>query len=265
MMMRTEMTDERLRGVAPSVFADRAYQEMSDRYRFIPTIKVIDGLRKAGIVPVSAFQSRSRIPGKGEYTKHSIRFMIADDLGMKHLNVGDHRPEIQLVNSHDGTASYRLYLGLYRCICSNQMVVYDRSLMDMRVIHRGNGHLVRSVVAQSRKLAQKAEGVLEVVERWRGIDLDEERQAKFAQEALGLYGSTIEVDPKRLLQRRRYADGNPDLWTVYNKVQENMIKGGLYGRNSKGKGVHTRAVASVDRNLEINLGLWRLADKFSRG
>ena len=63
------------------------------------------------------FQSRS------EHTKHMIRFRHADSLPS--VAVGDSLVEVVLVNSHDGTSSYKLMAGIFRLVCSNGMVVSE--------------------------------------------------------------------------------------------------------------------------------------------
>ncbi|KGQ17476.1 hypothetical protein HMPREF3129_10120 [Proteus sp. HMSC14B05] len=47
------------------------------------------------------------------------------------------------------------------------------------------------------------------------------------------------------LQPRRWEDKKDALWTVYQRLQENLIKGGLSGRNAKGKQARTRSVKMV--------------------
>lgn len=37
----------------------------------------------------------------------------------------------------------------------------------------------------------------------------------------------------QLLAPRRWQDESGDLWTTYQRIQENLIKGGLNGRNAK--------------------------------
>jgi hypothetical protein len=50
------------------------------------------------------------------------------------------------------------------------------------------------------------------------------------------------VTESQILSARRWQDESGDLWTTYQRIQENLIKGGLPGRTTKGKRAHTRAV-----------------------
>ena len=106
---QTPLTLEEIGQRAPSALATRPFDAMSAKYGFVPTIGVIEAMVKVGFQPFSAVQSRTRIVGKGDFTKHLIRFRHAD---VGPLVVGDVIPEVVLINSHDGTSAYRLIAGL---------------------------------------------------------------------------------------------------------------------------------------------------------
>lgn len=66
-------------------------------------------MRKEGFEPFIVAQSRSRIEGKSEYTKHMIR--------MRHAGQVSAKPEangIILIASHDGASSYQMLAGVFR-------------------------------------------------------------------------------------------------------------------------------------------------------
>ncbi|MEN9476374.1 MAG: hypothetical protein RLZZ300_515, partial [Pseudomonadota bacterium] len=42
------LSDEQIRAVAPSIFAQAAHESRSARYTYIPTIEVLAGLRREG-------------------------------------------------------------------------------------------------------------------------------------------------------------------------------------------------------------------------
>jgi hypothetical protein len=96
----TPLADEQMRRAAPSIFAEGKHGSRSERYTYIPTIEVLRGLRREGFEPFMVAQSKSRIEGKTEFTKHMIR--------MRHAGQVNTRPEaneIILINSHDVCAS----------------------------------------------------------------------------------------------------------------------------------------------------------------
>lgn len=67
------------------------------------------------------------------------------------------------------------------------------------------------------------------------------------------------VTASQLLTPRRREDRSSDLWTTFNRVQENTIKGGLTGRNKQGRRTTTRAVNGIDQDVKLNRALWVLA------
>ena len=71
------LTREQIRVAAPSVFAEQPYHAMSAKYRFFPTSHVVEALMHQDFLPVRAQQSRTRIEGKGDFTKHLLRFRHA--------------------------------------------------------------------------------------------------------------------------------------------------------------------------------------------
>ncbi len=60
--------------------------------------------------------------------------------------------------------------------------------------------------------------------------------------------------------RSRREDYGKDLWSAYQTIQENMLKGGISGRSAKGKRIHTRAIHSIDTDIKLNRALWVMAE-----
>ena len=58
-------------------------------------------------------------------------------------------------------------------------------------------------------------------------------------------------------------DRSKDLWTTFNVVQENIIKGGLhavkYNEGIPVRNVSSRSVKSIDGDVKLNRALWTLA------
>ena len=68
------------------------------------------------------------------------------------------------------------------------------------------------------------------------------------------------ITEEQVLQPRRWEDKKDDLWTVYQRLQENLIKGGLSGRNVKGKRARTRSVNGIDGDIKLNKALWVMTE-----
>ena len=66
---------------------------------------------------------------------------------------------------------------------------------------------------------------------------------------------------KRLTEHAHLIDDRrPDLWSVFNRTQENLTKGGLHGRSANGRRQQTRPIQGIDSDVRLNRALWMLAD-----
>ena len=258
-MLRSDspLSDDQIRRVAPSIFADSKHQSRSERYTYIPTIDVLRGLRNEGFQPFMVCQTRVRHDDRREYTKHMLRLRHADQI------TGDEANEIVLLNSHDGTSSYQMLAGMLRFVCQNGMIAGD-NVADIRVPHKGN--IVQNVINGAFDVLDGFDLIHEQKEGMRAVTLDRDEQHAFARSALTLrYDPTdanapAPVTENQLLAPRRFEDRRDDLWTVFNCVQENLTKGGLHGRSRTGRSMSTRPITGIDQNVKLNRALWMLAD-----
>ncbi len=256
-MTNATLTRDDLRRAAPSVFADRPWQAMSGRYRMVPTIDVVNILAERGFRPVRAHQSRSRVPGKEGFTRHLLRFRHESALDPP--SVGQEAPELVLTNSHDGTSAYRFMAGIFRLVCGNGLIVQSADFGSIGVRHSGGADFRARIVEATCRVAEEAPRTLETIEAWKRVALSPEQRLAFAEAAWGLKPNPS-IRPSHLLIPRRLEDDRPDLWHTLNRVQENLIRGDLRGINARGRRIRTRPVRSVDADLRINRGLWRLAE-----
>ena len=259
--MRTEpMTDEQIRAIAPSVFATEQYGAMSSKYAFIPTSNIVTAMRQNGFAPVYAQQSRTRIANKQFFTKHLIRFRSQQQL----THIGQRLLEMELVNSHDGSSVYSLSFGILELRCLNGLTVADGTVGSIHVKHMGN--IVDSALNGSFSLLEHAPKVDQTIDLWKQITLNPAEQLDFATAAKSLrYAPNSNmfqaVEPQQLLTARRYEDRRDDLWTVFNKVQENTVRGGLRAAERvNGRRATTREVTGIDQNVKLNKQLWSLAE-----
>jgi len=255
----SQFLDEvQLEKLAPSIFATGGSEHTSSRYGFIPTIEVVRGLNNAGFKPVTTFQSRTLNKERKNFVKHVIRFRHQDA-----TEVGGLLPEIVLVNSHDGTTSYQLRSGVYRLVCSNGMIVGDE-IFCRRVKHQGN--VVERVVEAANDLIEIVPISVQKAIEWQNIPLSRDAQHAYAEIASTLKWQEGEalVAPTKLLEPRRTQDTKNDLWTTFNVVQENIIRGGIRYRTEDHQRQRTRPVNSVGENVRLNTALWALTEKMAQ-
>lgn len=259
------LTKDQIFRVAPSVFAESPSEKTSDKYRFIPTSNVLSLLENQGFHVVHAVQNRVRIPGKREFTKHSLRFRHDDMLSkFGKLEVGQLIPELLLVNSHDGSSSFQFSAGIYRCVCSNQMCVPDSTIETLRVTHKGFNDT--NVIDAAFEIVSETPKLLESIESMKAVDLTESEKLAFGRAAIELRwdGESKPLEPWQIIQPRRWGDKKNDLWTTFNAAQENLIKGGLRGRDSQGHRRQTVGVNSITENQKLNKALWQLAEEMKK-
>lgn len=243
---------------APSILATEAHHSRGERYSFIPTINVIDGLRANGFEPFEVRQTRVRNADRREHTKHMVRLRHPDAMGNQ-FEV----PEIILLNSHDGTSSYQLLSGFFRMVCSNGLIAGD-VCNDVRIRHSGN--VVDDVIEGSFTVVDNLKHLTERVDQYKAIQLTSEEQYLLADAAAtARWGDDNQLTNIRQLNyANRYEDRGNDLWTTFNRIQENMIKGGMTGRSKTGRRTRTREVGGVSENVKLNRALWQLADEFAK-
>jgi Domain of unknown function (DUF932) len=254
------LTHDELRSAAPSIFTRSAYHRMSDRYRPAYTADVVDLLEGIGLLPVRAQQSRCRLPDKRDYAKHMIRFRRSEDMD------ADRSAEIMevcLCNSFDGSSAYQILLGIHRVICTNGLICPIGDLGGFSVRHKGRDDFNQRIIDTTFTVVNEAPKALETVQAWKQIELSPPQQTAFATAAVELLNNPI-IQPAQLLAPRRQEDASSDLWTVFNRTQESILKGGITNRNARGRRVTTRPVKSIDKDVRLNKALWTLAEEMSR-
>ena len=261
------LAEDQMRQAAPSIFAEGKHASRSERYTYIPTIDVLRGLRKEGFEPFMVAQSKSRIEGKTDFTKHMIRMRHAAQ-----VNAKPEANEIILINSHDGASSYQMLAGVFRFVCCNGLVVGD-VVNDIRIPHKGN--VQDDVIEGAFRVLDEFEAVESSAEAMKALQLEPREQIAFATAALALRFGERAVEERgghqpapitadQLIEARRPEDLGHSLWTTFQRVQENVMRGGQAGRSAQGRRLHTRPVGSIDRGVSLNRALWMLAEEMRK-
>lgn len=267
----TELSTEDLMRRAPAIFTEDKYESVSNRYAPVSTISAIEVLRDHNYVPVQASQVKSRKEGNLAYAQHFVAFSHIDDLFH-----GD-RPEIILYNSHNAKSSLKLFAGFFRMVCSNGLIAGQG--FESRMIHYNSSVVILEEVLGD--ITQKLPKLHDTIEMMKHRDLDGKEVWSIAEEAVKLRWDMLpqEYKPEELsgsyatgqtvsniISPRRSEDAGRTLWQVYNRVQENLIRGGadilsFTDRSPNGGYRRAKAIRSVHDNLTINRGLWDIATK----
>jgi hypothetical protein len=263
------LSEDEMRAIAPSIFATTAHTSRSERFRPIPTIDVVRGLQREGFAPVAVKQCGSREVDRRDFTKHMIRLRRLDDVTK--YKAGDTVAEVILKNANDGTAAYDLLAGLFKILCLNSLVAQTDTMESLRVKHTGD--VEHRVIEGTYRVLDTAVAALEAPREWSTIMLDRDEQNAFAEAAHVVRFADAEgkvetpIKPAQLLIPRRHDDQAPNLWNVFNVVQENTVKGGLtaMGRdaNNRPRRTTTREVRGIDQDVKLNKALFTLATKMA--
>jgi hypothetical protein len=252
------LTDGEIQRAAPSVFADSPHGSRSSRYVYIPTSDVLKGLRESGFQPFFACQARCRTLEKESYTKHLLRLRHVEQI------TGSEANEIILVNSHDGSSSYQMLAGVFRFVCHNGLICGE-TVEDLRIRH--SGQIVGNVIEGAFRILNHFDEVDAARESMQALTLKPTQQLALADAALNLRYDAEEhrpIEPEQVNTPRRFEDRGNDLWTTFNRIQENLMRGGLSGHNRNGRRLTTRPIAGVSENVRLNRALWTLTERMAQ-
>lgn len=268
-VQREPLTNDQIKAVAPSIFALDKHESRSERYAYIPTIDVLSGLRNEGFEPFHVAQAGTRVEGKEGHTKHFLRLRHRTQIEQaRYLDwTSPECFEIIVINSHDGSSGYQMIGGWFRFVCQNGLIV-GNTTSDVRIRH--SGRAVEQVVAGAYEVLGHADSVRESRDSFAALQLSDGEQLVFARAALELRFDeavraerAIPVEASDALTVRRVEDRGSDLWTTFNRVQENLIDGGLRKHSNTRRREYTRPVGSIDGNVALNRALWRLTQEMA--
>jgi len=143
-------------------------------------------------------------------------------------------------------------------------MVCGQTFGEIRVPHKGD--VVGQVIEGAYEVLDVFDSITESREIMKDTVLSRDEQEIFAQTALGwrydenAEGKHIPLATSDVLTVRRHEDKADDLWTTYQRVQENMTKGGLLGKSAQGRRQRTRAVTGIDGDVKLNRALWGMAE-----
>ena len=257
---REFLTEEQIKKQAPAVYGEAPASDVSQFYTFVPTYEIVDMFGDLGWKPVEVKQVYSSTYPMS-VQEHSVRLAPVD--GNRIIEVGDCEPEIYLRNSHNRRCRFELALAFYRKVCSNGLIVADSMFESYNLWHIGmDFHTLKEALKEA---GEKFMVISDQIKTYKTIELSYAEKMNFAKEAVTLtWGPESKIEPDQLLVTHRKEDESPDLFSIYNVIQENILKGGVpYVTNPEtGTISHTSAVASVKRDHKINTELWMLMAAF---
>lgn len=246
--------------LAPAISAREPIARASGKYQFVSTREVLEQLQQKGWKITNATaQSRSL------HAQHRVTLAHENSLHKLQENNEEGILRIELFNSHDRTKRLTFAIGYFRLICSNGLIAASGPAETMRTKHTmanaGDKTLENVLLEKIDQLTERFPTILQKVEDLQNRELTEEEQIEFATYAIkGRYSYraqlpkrfvNMEESARKILGVRREADQGDSAWTVYNRVQENIIRGVTN---------FTQPIKSYLDNIRVNTLLWKGAD-----
>lgn len=248
---------EQLAKDAPAALSRVAHPNLMPQYDMVPTANVLQAFldNGYGISRASQVQSRDRHYGP-DTGKHLICLRPTESFN--ELVVGDYIPEIVYTGCHDGSSAIHMMMGLFRVVCANGMITGEK-WASYRIAHR-KGAEQRALEA-AQEMLKLLPNLNSGIKRMRERELTPQEEQALAHEALKLrYPEHAPFAAEQLLHIRRADDAANNLWTVLNRIQENLMKGGLEGQSPRGRKLTSKPIERISRDVELNRRLWDMAE-----
>ena len=266
------LTEDEIRQRCPLVFATSpTNSKVSEKYTVANTYTVIQDMEKLGWKVVRAAQRRATKKSSGRFSYHMVALQNPDIKITKQVDGGEEIvecfPQIILTNSHDGLSCFQFRVGLYRCICSNGLVISDAELSEFKIRHiYYSFENLRAVVG---RILEALPGKVERMSQMSNVLLSEDQKLDFAKKALsirkGVKEEELQADEetyKDLLTPVRKEDEGSSLWNVYNVLQEKIVKGGYTTAEEGKKARKVRKVTSFIKELDFSRRIDEVAQSY---
>ncbi len=246
-----------------SVFTKTPHESLSENYIHIPTSVLVTDMIKLGWKPCESNQINSK--KKSGYQKHVVKF-FNPDLFIQKENGSDVDifPQILIFNSHDGSSSFQFRTGLYRLACSNGLIVSTHEIEKFKIRHMG--YNFENLRVTLNTMTEKLPTLINKINQFKSISLTEPQINDFAKKSWALrFDKKYLIDSNNITKSVRKDDEGNDLWNVFNRVQENLIKGGFKIVNTENNKVRViKKVRSFVNDIKLNEDLWELAETYTK-
>lgn len=228
---------------------------LSDRYQFVDTKQLLSHAERTGWE-----LNRVQSPRRGD--ESSSHLLIFRHPGIQPIDLGGLNGksyiELLIQNSHNGSKAIRFMLGLFRMVCLNG-AYRGLSMQEFRAGHTASG--VKRLEEGFKFVADNAERELARVKLLSQFELTPDQSAVYlaacVKKRLEHTKNVVDISD---IAPRREADRGLDAYTVFNRGQELMLRGGFQyvtqttDENSQiRRQLHkARPVYAIQRSLDLN-------------
>ena len=241
----------KLSAFIPSLNKDwRDNQHIKSKPFQIESLDAVREFQRQGWNVVGALENRSK---NRKIANHFIKMEHPDFKILNKKGRTEAVATMNIQNSCNGSKPMELDLGAYRQVCSNGLVAHT-SYSSAKVPHSEKGQYSLQEILTD--LGIRTQGVMEEFNRLKEKHLSPAEAMDLAMQAADIrFGKDHRIDVSQLLNTVREEDKGDDVWTVFNRIQENLTQP---HRITDRSGNIIGGVASIDEDTRINKELFEL-------
>jgi len=234
--------------------ADQAHPKMSARYKTVQTNLIAQKFKDLGFIVDGVYHRRSRVANRAGYGRHMVKLSHPELL--KTTDHNDVKMQLIVTNSFDGSSAFKIQLGFFRFVCANGMIVGE-TLESYR--HKHTGMILEELDDSIDRIVAQVKNLSALLSKMKEKNLSTAQIISFEREAMKLRSDKIQTVE---WTARREEDKPLDLFTVYNRIQEDLVRGGTAATSASGRVRVLREIKGVDKLRELNEKLFDLAVKY---
>jgi len=252
--------------LCPAIGTEMKLEKLSERYKHVNTQKVIENIIQTmpGWEIISVKETHIRKVELKPFTHHVVKME-----NPKFAFPGSH-DKIQLVisNSHNGVSKFEFYYGIFRMICSNGLVVFDKRFGQINKKHFTDYEEINTYITEC---VNNVKNLFEVHSQFCKRILTKEEKVDLAIKGLHARyqykNSYLELMYKQLKERynieglltpTRDEDQGDSLWTVFNVIQERIMKGFYFAKVDSGLS-KANPIKNTHLDIQFNKKFWDYA------
>jgi hypothetical protein len=224
-----------------------ACDTVSDKYQIIDSTEIVRRLEDRGFELFKIMHPQGK-------TAHTVwmRYGNGQTWGGEEVC-----PMVIFKNGYDGHTAFSAQVGIFRFVCRNGLVVSPPGTKaeSFNTIHLGDAAAIAEDIVM--KMAEHLPELVTVHEKMSSTVLTEKEAIDLALKAAKIRWTQTftEEDAKVLLEAARPEDEGMTAWLVFNRVQENVLKGGVRFENMKRA---ARPLLDARKHFEANQQLFEI-------
>jgi hypothetical protein len=249
--MNTLTLDQAI-SLVPSIGATSPSEKVSPHYQFVSSRNILEKIIDDGWLITNA-TAQNRSP----HAQHRITLVHKNNINDDQTDA-EGLLRIEMFNSHNLSRRLMFAIGYFKFLCSNGLIVASGPAETIRIKHRFSNDRLTEIMERVSQISERFPVIQNTISNFKSRQLSEQEQVSFARYAINgrfLYRPAMpkrfkneSVVTEKLLQHRRPEDSGSSAWEVYNRVQENLIKG-IDG--------FSRPIKSYSDNVRVNQLLWK--------